>query len=1130
MHELQLLPNPLSSHAGSGKQGLRRSLLVLSLVAALLAFFGTPTFAQTSKGILAGVVRDTTGAVVPGATVKATNTGTQDVRTTKTSGDGSYRLDALQPGNYTISASQAGFTTAVTENLAVNASIVTTHDVTFTVGSNTQEVTVQAENSGINTVNGQLAGVISTKELQDLPIFSLNPVELALTVPGVQPVSENSGFSNGLNIEVNGARPRANNFLLDGQEINDVGIGGQAFQPNIPDIFQSVTVITNTPSAEYGRAGGAVVNLVTKAGTNTFHGSVFERYTGSGLNSLDGVTRQAKISGTPPPGYVPPQKARFDQHQFGFTLGGPILRDKLFAFGALQISRYYGKEVPSRIELPDAAGFAQLQKIGGPQVDLLNQYLSNGDYLKSYVSFPGVGVVSNINVGVQNNCPTGCTVTTGYFQRQNADENSPDTQWMYRVDFTPRTQDAFSFRYLHDRASLSPDFFNNGAALVGFDTQQGGPTELGAGTWTHIFGSNVVNELRGSEARLGFLFAPTAATQANPLYALSTINISNLPSLGPNQNFPQGRHEDLYQVQDTVSITHGRQTLRVGADIGRTIETDIVSINAKGTLNFAKGGSGVSALGNFLQNQLGPSGSATKVFGSTRVDPHGWRSGAFAQDDVKLSPALTVNLGIRYDYLTNPENSLPYPGIDASNPFLPINTVVKVKNDTNNFAPRIGFAYSPQSEGFLGAGKTVVRGGFGVSYDSPFSNFVVNAAQSSPNAVGGNLTSTQGNGLANATTLIGSISPNLNPKSSVLSVLNNTVNPVTYQFNLGIERQLPGSNLLAVRYVGSIGKKLYANRQFNYFAPDGSGNRIDPTRGAINARGTFASSSYNAAQVEYTHNFQHGILINANYVFSKSLDNASEIFTTGSANTSYQANLGPGGLAQEWGPSTYDHRHFVSVTYVWAPAGFHSNSGFADAALGLLTRHWTISGIEQFQSGSYSNIDTAGFDTNGDGNAFNDRPLIGSLTGAVGTGGIDGANLDPGTGALPGVYYDIATAVNPANGQTVLNPVSPGSVRWLIPYQPENQFIRQEIGRNAYENPGSTTNNIAVEKGFGAKYLHLDRGNFILRGELQNIGNHNDVGILDVSVSDIGNPNYLNRSNARQGTNRNLVLWGKFTF
>ncbi len=1136
---LHVCPALFKSQLHSGDRPSMSPLHFRRLAATTVLLASGSLFAQTSKGILAGVARDATGAVIAGAKITATNLDTHESRTTNSQSDGAYRLDALQPGRYSITATQGGFATSQLDNIVVNPSIVTSADIAFTTGAATETVTVEAQNSGINTENGQLAGVIGTRQLEELPIFSLNPVELALTVPGVQTVSQNSGFSEGINIEVNGARPRANNFLMDGQEINDVGIGGQAFTPQIPDIFQDETVITNNASAEYGRAGGAVVNLITKAGTNQFHGTGYERYNGSGLNAVDGKSRQLD-------GFT---KGRYDQHQYGFTLGGPILKDKLFAFGGLFISRFYGSQTAAQLELPDAAGYAQIDaiaKAGNSQAILLEQYLSGGAYLTQFTQNSSAGVVTNANVGTQNVCPSGCVVTTGFFQRPNAAANNTDTQWMYRVDFTPRQQDNFSFRYLHDRTNNSPDFGNNGYALPGFDTAVGGPSELGAGTWTHVFSTKIVNELRGSETRLGFAFAPIASTLANPLYALPSIYIDNIgqdafgdSAIGPEQNFPQGRSEELYQVQDTVSITKGRQTLRVGFDIGRQIETDVVSQNAKGTLTFAAGGTGVSALGNFLQNQLGSSGTATKTFGSTRIDPHGWRSGVFAQDDVKVNPDLTLNLGIRYDYLTNPQNSLKYPAIDPTNPYQAIDTVLKVHNDTNNIAPRIGFAYSPHREGIFGGGKTVIRGGFGLFYDSAFSNYVVNSAQAAPNSVAGLQTSTAPNGLANASGLIATITPVLRATSALSSgVVNNMVNPLTYQFNLGMEHQLPGSNLLAVRYIGSLGKKLYSNKQYNYFAPDGSETRLDPTRGVINARGNFASSSYNAAQVEFTHNFLHGLQINSNYVFSKNLDNSSEIFTTGAAATSYQADLGPNGFAQEWGPSAYDHRHFFSVTAVWAPIGLHASNGFADAGLGILTRHWTLSGIEQLQSGSYSTFTNSGIDTNGDGSTTNDRPLLGNRRAPLATAAIDGGNLDPSTGAIPGTYYDVARAINGDGG---LTQVSPDAVHWLIPYQPFNQNLHQEIGRNSFSNPGTITTNIAVEKGIGASYLHLDRGRFVLRAEAQNIANHNDVGILDTNVKDVGSNSFLNRSNARVATNpsgqnlpapvgRSLILWGKFVF
>jgi hypothetical protein len=579
-------------------------------VAAILMLTVGLALGQTSKGTLVGVARDTTGAVLVGATVTITDEATGAVRTATTSALGAYRFDAIDPGPYTIVTSSPGFETEKVKSVRVDASVVTSYDVKVKVGKAADVVSVDADTTTLDTENGQLAGVINQAEIEKLPIFSLNAFELALTIPGVEPSTQGT-FSQGQEYTVNGARPRANNFLIDGQEVNDVAITGQAFQPAIPGVVDAVTAIVNSGDAEYGRAGGAVVNLTTRSGTNTVHGSVFERYTGSGLNSTPGGLR-----GQP---YNP---ARFSEHSYGFTGGGPILRNKLFVFGALELQRSFGQETPGINLLPDAAGYAALQSFTGTgvaaQVALFDSYLSNGSYLtqdKIYykagttntaVTTKTVGGVTGPNCG---GALAACTVTFSGFQRPNVPLNNPDTQWMYRVDYHPWEKDSFGFRYFHDRTSLTPDFYNNPNALLNFDTLQGGPSELGEGFWTHVFTAHLLNEFRASEERVNFQFAPTAGTLANPLNSLASIGFSGLtgtstagslgfPTLGPNQNFPQGREEDFYQFQDTVSYSHGKHTLRAGVDIGRLIEIELISQNAKGTLGFVAGGSGVTSLGN----------------------------------------------------------------------------------------------------------------------------------------------------------------------------------------------------------------------------------------------------------------------------------------------------------------------------------------------------------------------------------------------------------------------------------------------------------------------------------------------------------------------------------------------------
>lgn len=1104
--------------------------LGVGLAAIFLAL--PPALAQTSKGILTGVVRDSSGAVIVGAGITATNVETGEIRTTKTTSLGAYRLDAINPGHYTLRVESAGFEQFEAKNITVPPSLLVSYDPVLKPGRVDQTVSVSASETLLDQENGSLSASISGVAMAELPIFSLNPIEVLTTVPGVQVVS-NTAYEEGMDIQVSGARPTANNFMIDGEEINDATITGQAVQPQIPDMYSNVIVYTHNPPAEYGRASGGVVNLITKGGTNTFHGSAWELYSGSGLNSTDAQSRQ-----------LPPDrgnKPRYDEHQYGFTVGGPIIKNKLFAFGAAQWERIYGNEIAWQVNLPGADGVALLQTIAAgsntttaTNAALLLQYLSNASYLNNFADY---GNVSTASLG--DACPTGqsgCSLSIDSFLRPATPEKSPDTQWSYRIDFTPTAKDTFTARYLHDRGSLTPDFFTNGSSLPGFDTLQGGTSELGQGTWTHIFSSHLLNEFRVAETRLYFAFAPTAQTLANTLYSYPNIITPELTTLGFNQSYPQSRGQDMYQLQDTVSWTHGRHTVRAGADIGRRIEMDMNGLNLHGALNFTINGTGDSGVGNFLLNQLGAAGTATRDFGSPRVDPHSWRSSIFAQDDLKLSPNLTLNLGVRWDYYTNPDNSLPYPAIDPSSAatlYGPIDTVYKIPENRHSFAPRVGFAYSPRLGKWLADGKTVIRGGFGIFFDPEFTEITTASAASAPNISSGTLSSTAFNGLSGATGLLATISPVVSQLSTVQSVVNNLTSPYSEEWNLGVERELPGQIALSVTYVGSRGVKLFANQQYNYYDFNTS-ERLDPLRDVINARGNFADSRYNGLEVGVKHNFSHGLAVTGSYVYSKSLDDGSGIIAPDSAPTSYSANLAPGGRHQDWGNSVFDHRQYLAITYVWSPAGLHSNNKGADAFLSGATRHWTISGASRFQSGAYANLNLYGLDTNGDGSPYNDRPLLENKNAPIDSVGIDGIYL----GATQGTYYDMAALNQPVS---VLNVVTPDSVHWLIPYGP--QFVSQEVGRNSYLTPGSMYNDIALEKAIPTSLLHLDRGKFIIRAEVQNLANHNNRNYPWLSANDndqnldllnVGTPVFLNSSEARDNADaagsRYIRFWAKYTF
>jgi hypothetical protein len=1108
-------------HLNSGTGRFVHSIIG-SALAAILFFICGQLNAQTSKGTLAGEVRDPGGAVISNASVAVVSQDTRETRATTTDATGSFRIEAINPGTWSIHVTAPGFHSFNARDLIVRASVITTFNPVIAVGSVTQTVQVEANTNDVNTDNGHLSASIGGKELERLPIFSLNPVELTATLPGAQGIHQKVGgaYGQGLHVEFNGARPRANNYMLDGQDINDVGLGGQAFQPNITDMFQSVTALTNSAPAEYGRGGGAVVNLISKAGTNQFHGTAFEIYSGSSLDAVDGVTRKGSTSRA--------NKARYDQHQYGFTAGGPLWKNKVFAFGGTQFTRFYGNSSSGKIELPDANGYATLTAIGGTQVALLQSLLDNGSYLTQYDYKSSLGVIERINVGqpaIGNGgaCPAdGCVVTTGYYQRSPVPQQAPDTQWLYRIDFIPHENDTFTFRYLHDRSSSTPDLNLNTSGLPGFDGEYGGPTELASGNWTHVFSPNLLNEFRVSETRIGLLFQALPSSLANPAsksYSLS-FGGNGIPVLGLSQNIPQGYEEDGYQFQDTVGWNAGRQSFRLGADAGRIIETEIVAQSAVGELSFATGG-GPSALGNFLNNNLGAAGSATKTFGPTRFDPHTWRTAFFAQDDIKVTPGFTLNLGLRWDYLTDPGNSLPFPAIDVRDLTAPIDTVFKIHTGSLNFGPRIGFAYAPSSTGWLGTGKTVVHGGFGIFYDTSFSNIAINTAQASPNAPTGLLISTLGAGLGNATELIATIQPQLSPQSSVSSVDRNLVNPRTYQWNLGVERALPEQLKLTVNYVASRGRSLYATQEYNYF-DSSTGRRLNPDRGEINGDANSATSQYDSVQVDVTRQFAKGLFFRAAYTYGKSFDDGSEIFGLFSG-TSLAANLAPGGRAQDWGPSAFDFRQYFAVSYVWSPPGFHAQNRAADFLLGGFTRNISISGVTQLQSGPPSTFNTGGRDTNGDGSAANDRPLLGNRRMPLNTAGIDGAFVK----GTPGAYYDLALANSAPH--TLLS-VTPDQVHWLVPSGGAN-ITPYEVGRNSYTNPGSTVWNVAAQKDIPAPWTHVEGASFEIRAEAEDVGNHNDVGPLDTNISHIGSGDtYLNPGLRRVGTNRSVRFWAKFSF
>ena len=1073
------------------------------------AMLAVTMVAQTSKGIIAGTISDPTGAVIPNAIVSVKSVETGESRRVTTGPRGQYRIEAVNPGHYDITVSAEGFQTMTVSRREVVASVVTPVDVRVAVGQRMEAIEVVAKNNQVETENGQISHNIGNTEIRNLPIATLNPIELALTEPGVSDPN-GRGFSNGVNLAVNGQRPRSNNFLIDGQDNNDNFAAGQGFQPINPQAVQELSVLTNAYGAEFGRGGASVTNIITRGGTNQYHGDVWEYYQGSGLNAID-----ASSSVAPGPA---PTRARSNTHTFGFTFGGPIVKDKLFFFFSPEWQRFYGNETGASLFAPTAQGIADLNAYGSTNATMLTKYFSG-------LQAPGTGTCVFTQAAGAGSC-----IHFAPVNGRVVPVKSPDTQYTTRLDYLATPSDIFSLRYVHDAQSISPDFVLNGGSLPGFDSQQGGPAESLGATWTHTFNAQTVNEFRASWGHFAFAFAPTAQDASNPLLLMPNLSIAgiapNFPALGLNTHLPQGREHQTYQFQDAVTLTRGAHMFKVGVDMSRLLVKDTIVINNRGVLSYTSGG-GYTGLGNFLDDFSGASGAGSLAFGSPVLQPKMFQQAYYLQDTWKVRNNLTLDLGVRYEYSNNPENSLAYPAINPAAELTSTNfSVNPVREDRNNFAPRIGFAYSPNFLSLFGNGKTVIRGGYGIFYDAFFTNLLDNTAAAAPNAVSGLVQATTGGrGLAGFSGQLAGITPVLNPRSSVTSVANNLVNPLVHQYNVNVERELPLNLLATVSYVGSYGEHLFANNQLNPFGGSvftggyvtGASPRLNPNRGSIVFRDNSASSNYNSMQMKLERRFAKSLMVRGSYTFSRALDNSSEVFQTtgGSPFPQNLTNLA-GARNGEYGLSSYNANHRFALAYVYDVPGFASENAMLNP-LAYLTRGWQWSSTASLQSGLPNTPFVGGIDTNGDGNAFNGRPNLGNPLAPFGTAAIDGAFMGPGF--TPGTLYDALTGA----------PTSAAQVHWLV--QPGIGNVQ----RNSYYEPGIVTWNTSVARSFHVPRTG-EKSSFQLRADAFNLLNHpNASNGLDMNVLDAADPanptanSFGNPQYARVG-GRVMRLEARFSF
>lgn len=907
---------------------MKRTTALGMILLALILNWAAVAIAQTTTARLQGTVTDTQGAVIAGATISVTNLGTGRVVTLTSSDTGDYSVPALPPGRYSVEVKQAGFST-YKQDVTLEVAQVAKLDVQLKLGAVAETVEVKSDLPLVDAASSNVSEVIVGKQITELPLNGRNFTQLALLVPGVtRGVADGQGTGAGNQAEtfrynntgggalsVNGLRPQNNNFLLDGVDNNESLVNTIIFFPPAESI-QEFRVDTSVAPAEFGRAGGGVVNTSFRSGSNSWHGSVFEFLRNDDLDARRFFDAKFDASGKEIP------KAEFKRHQFGGSAGGPIIKNRLFIFGDYQGLRQYLPLAIDRASVPTAkmrnGDFSELLRLATPiQIrnpitglplagNLIPSNLivkAGQNYLNAY---PSPNITGNNVLCGQVNLDGVC-IKQNYLAQRTQIQHFND--FNIRADLILTARDTVFGRYSYGKADeVTSSRLPALPAGFGSGLQKAYPRSAVVGE-THTFGSSLINEFRFGWVHTEIGYTPPF--QDKKISAdLGIPNANTLSILGGGALIggyndqleysgdygPYIVPEQTWQFSDSLSWVKNKHTFKFGATILRRQVNLFRPFAGKGYFFLFGNGGGQSPTGYEVSDVLAGFVDAYRVgpalgFSHTR----NWETGYFVQDDWRVTNRLTLNLGLRYDLYTWPEEAnnlqanfdiatgqLVLPGTSGYPKSL-INT------DTNNFAPRIGFAYD-----VFGKGKTILRGGFGMFYfldrggidnqlaqNPPFSGltsfsysdgFRINLGGRAPN---GSNDPTQAGTVPMPSK--GPIAVNLTNPSNVdlISYPKNDRNSYVEQWNLQIQQQLGPNMGLTVGYVGNHGIDLMTlfsyNRQTYNARP---GTRPFPSINNINLNTTIGSSNYHSLQARLQRRLSDGLQFTGSYTWSHTIDDS----------------------------------------------------------------------------------------------------------------------------------------------------------------------------------------------------------------------------------------------------------------
>ncbi len=950
------------------------------------------------RASLQGIIHDPSGATVPGANITLTSNETNISRTAVSNDAGVYSIPGLAPGRYTITVEKAGFSKQVLNNVTIASEQSQGQDIRLELAAQTaQTVTVNASDSALlNTENANVSGTLSGEQIENLPTFGRDPFQAAQLAPGsfgdnsrgaggsaahnlpgnagpgsTQGTSSIFQTENQVQVSSNGNRTENNSFQIDGVEVNSLAWGGAAVITPNEESVKEVTVTSNPYDAEYGRNSGAQVLVVSKNGTNDFHGSALMKADRPGLNAYQ------RWNGPNNP--VQKDTDRFNQ--FAGSLGGPIVKNHLFFFFSYETLRnnsvaagtgWY--ETPQFISTVKAAapnsiaarilgypgeGASYSQIIpktcaaaGIAAAGLCQPVYSNGQYAGLDIGSPlrtGLGTadpsyVNNGNFGTGGGLDGIPDVM--FVETANPTNTNPQ-QFNGRADFQATSRDLISFSTYYVPVSTTNYQGSVRAANLWHNDRT---NEDGALLWDHTISSNWLNEARFNVTR--WLWNEISSNPQEP-FGLPQDTVDTLGSLNGSINLqsigapgPSIFNQTTYNFRDTASASFGKHSLKFGTDIYKEQDNDNLSYAARPTYNFRNiwdlaNDAPYQEVGNF--NPLnGQPTSATKYIRSSIY-------AVFLQDDYKVLPNLTLNLGLRWEYFTpvhekygNLSNAVLGSGPD---PLLGL--TVKVggnlyQPDYANLGPQFGFAWRPMQN----SDRVVVRGGFGIGYNRMEEAITLNGRANPPLVAGytllGNNILYQApsdprafNGFPANPATVANFSPTTGlPTTGAPVVLDafpqNLVTPRTYRYSFETDYSLGGNWTATLGYQGSQSRHQTTQNNLNFLYP------LNPRVQNLYWFYNSANASFNAFLTDLSHRFARTFQIDFQYRWSKNIDDGSN---------SYYIDPYPYGLNYARGPADFDVRHNVKVYGVWSPTLF--KKGWGEKVLG----GWQFSGIMNWHSG-----------------------------------------------------------------------------------------------------------------------------------------------------------------------------------